>query len=146
MNLCDVTDKFAKAVIFATAYHNDQRDKSGEPYIFHCMAVAMQLKKEKERIVAVLHDVLEDTEATFQDIKDEFGMEIAEAVYMLTKQSTESYEEYLEGLKENPLSLAVKKADIYDNLLVTRIHNLDKETKQRLITKYEKAKKILYGA
>jgi GTP pyrophosphokinase len=85
-----------------------------------------QMDTRQERIVAVLHDVAEDSEYTLRKIEDKFGEEISEAVEALTKTDDEEYlEDYIPRLVENPLARKVKKADLEDNLDVTRLSDVN---------------------
>lgn len=135
---------FVKAVNYATEKHYGQKRLDGRPYITHPLAVCEQVEGIKERIVAVLHDVLEDTDATVQDLYRNFGAEIALAVLFLTKDENEPYENYITRLKlaKNPLSIAVKIADLRNNLhTIENIPDLDK--RKRLKERYERALKVL---
>lgn len=106
---------------FASKYHAGQfNDDPHEPVICHPIAVAALVDGEKEKAVAYLHDVLEDTEATEEELRALFGDEIADAVAADTRQPGEDYWEYLERVKQNPLALKVKLADL--------THNLSRET------------------
>lgn len=135
---------FVKAINYATEKHKGQKRVDGQPYITHPMAVAGMVSNEKERIVAVLHDVLEDTDATLQELYQEFGAEIALAVKFLTKEDNEPYENFITSIKlaNNPLSTAVKIADLRHNLsTIENIPDLDK--RKMLKERYERALKVL---
>lgn len=137
-------DELKFAIIFATKAHRDQTDKMGTPYIVHVMSVMSDpsLKNNDERIVAVLHDVVEDTPRELEDIRQHFRLHIAEAVKAITKHKDESYEEYLERVKQNPLALTVKKVDVNENLGKNPFMPDDQE-RDRLREKYRKALRIL---
>ena len=133
-----------KAINYATEKHDGQKRLDGKPYITHPLAVAEQVEGIPERIVAVLHDVLEDTDTTVQDLYREFGAEIALAVMFLTKDENEEYENYITRLKlaKNPLSTAVKIADLRHNLFtIENIPDLDK--RKRLKDRYIRALQVL---
>lgn len=136
---------FVKAVNYATEKHYGQKRLDGRPYITHPLAVCEQVEGMKERIVAVLHDVLEDTDATLEELYREFGAEIALAVMFLTRDiENEPYENYISRIKlaRNPLSTAVKIADLRNNLYtIENIPDLDK--RKRLKERYERALKVL---
>ena len=137
------TDKTKKAMKFCFKAHKDQVDKSGMPYVFHPFHVAEQMTAEATTIVALLHDVVEDTDYTLEDIAAEgFGKEILEAVALMTHEDDVPYLDYVAKLKENPIARAVKLADLAHNSDLSRIGEIDEETKQRL-EKYKKARAIL---
>ena len=137
------TDKTKKAMKFCFKAHKDQVDKSGMPYVFHPFHVAEQMTAEATTIVALLHDVVEDTDYTLEDIAAEgFGKEILEAVALMTHEDGVPYLDYVAKLKENPIARAVKLADLAHNSDLSRIGEIDEETKQRL-EKYKKARAIL---
>ena len=137
------TDKTKKAMKLCFEAHKDQVDKSGMPYVFHPFHVAEQMTAEATTIVALLHDVVEDTDYTLEDIAAEgFEKEILEAVALMTHEDGVPYLDYVAKLKENPIARAVKLADLAHNSDLSRIGEIDEETKQRL-EKYKKARAIL---
>ena len=137
------TDNTKKAMKLCFKAHKDQVDKSGMPYVFHPFHVAEQMTDEATTIVALLHDVVEDTDYTLEDIAAEgFGKEILEAVALMTHEDDVPYLDYVAKLKENPIARAVKLADLAHNSDLSRIGEIDEETKRRL-EKYKKAKDIL---
>ena len=137
------TDKTKKAMKLCFEAHKDHLDKSGVPYVFHPFHVAEQMTDEATTIVALLHDVVEDTDYTLEDIAAEgFGKDILEAVALMTHEDDIPYLDYVAKLKENPIARAVKLADLAHNSDLSRIGEIDEETKRRL-EKYKKAKDIL---
>jgi (p)ppGpp synthase/HD superfamily hydrolase len=113
-----------RAIVIATEAHAGQLDKGGQPYILHPLRVMLRLKTDEERIVAVLHDVLEDTEVSSSDLYNEgFSIEILEALDDVTKRENESYIDFILRIKNNKLSTSVKIADIQDNMDLSRIPN-----------------------
>lgn len=137
------TDNTKKAMKLCFKAHKDQVDKSGMPYVFHPFHVAEQMTDEAATIVALLHDVVEDTDYTLEDIAAEgFGKDILEAVALMTHEDDIPYLDYVAKLKENPIARAVKLADLTHNSDLSRIGEIDEETKRRL-EKYKKAKDIL---
>ena len=137
------TDNTKKAMKLCFKAHKDQVDKSGMPYVFHPFHVAEQMTDEATTIVALLHDVVEDTDYTLEDIAAEgFGEDILEAVALMTHEDDVPYLDYVAKLKDNPIARAVKLADLAHNSDLSRIGEIDEETKQRL-EKYKKAKAIL---
>ena len=132
-----------KAIMLAAKAHEGQKDKGGECYILHSLRVMLRCENEKERIVAVLHDVLEDTEVTQQClIESGFDKEIVDAVVCLTKKEREDYFDYIERVKKNQIAKVVKLADLADNMNLKRIKNVTEKDRQR-VEKYKKAKKML---
>ena len=133
------TDKTKKAMKLCYEAHKDQVDKSGLPYVFHPAHVAEQMTDEATTVVALLHDVVEDTDYTLEDLAAEgFGKEILEAVALMTHEDDMPYLDYVAKLKDNPIARAVKLADLAHNSDLSRIGEVDDETKQRL-EKYKKA-------
>lgn len=133
-----------KAILIATKAHMNQKDKLGEPYIIHPLTVMLSLENESERIVAILHDVIEDTNVTLDNLKEEgFSKEVLEAIDCITKRHGENYLDYLGKIKQNELALKVKLADINHNMNPERLKELDPETAVRLREKYNTALKEL---
>jgi len=128
-----------EAIIIATSAHNGQFDKCGEPYILHPMRVMLSVISVKERIIAILHDVVEDTDITIETLKKTFPLDIIEAIASITHKRSESYIEYLERCCKNPLAINIKRADISDNNSPIRLYKLDLETRTRLREKYVRA-------
>ena len=133
-----------KAKEMAENAHRGQIDKSGKAYIFHPIRVSQMGKTEEERIVGLLHDVVEDTDLTLQDLKDvDFSQEIVEAVDAITKRKGETRVDYLTRVKANKLARAVKIYDIEDNASPIRLNSLSGEVQERLQNKYDFAKHFL---
>lgn len=104
-----------RAIIIATQAHAGQVDKGGNPYILHPLRVMLKMPDEKTRIVAVLHDVLEDTPLTLEDLRKEgFSEDILEALDHLTRREGESYKKFIRRAKQHPISRLVKLEDIED--------------------------------
>lgn len=114
----------------------NQVDKGGKDYIYHPLFVASNCKSENERIVALLHDVVEDTSVTLNDLKEIFSDEIIKAIDCITNYEYLSNQEYLDRVKSNPIAKAVKIQDIKHNMDFSRLNNIDDKTKQRLKEKY----------
>jgi len=114
-------DKLAEAIALAAQAHADQRRSSGEPYIFHPLRVMMAIACEPwaskdEVIVAVLHDVVEDSPIEDGDILMRFGAIVGVAVDALTRKKGEDYANMIDRIKTNPIARKVKPFDIRDNL------------------------------
>ena len=139
------TDKTKKALKLCFEAHKNQVDKSGMPYVFHPFHVAEQMTDEATTIVALLHDVVEDTDYTLEDLAAEgFGKDILEAVALMTHEDDVPYLDYVAKLKDNPIARAVKLADLAHNSDLSRIGEIDDETRERL-EKYQKAIALLKG-
>ena len=105
-----------KALILAAKAHTGQVDKGGAPYILHPIRVMLACEGEKEKIVALLHDTLEDTALTAADLRRAgFSEEIVQAVCCLTRGQKEDYMDYIARICENALAARVKYADLQDN-------------------------------
>ncbi len=123
--------------------HKEQTDQSGMPYVFHPFHVAEQMRDEASTIVALLHDVVEDTDYTLEDLKNlGFDSEVIEAIALLTHEPDVPYEEYLERIKKNALAKTVKLADIMHNSDQTRLDAND-ERAEYWEKKYKRAREIL---
>jgi (p)ppGpp synthase/HD superfamily hydrolase len=128
-----------KAIEIATQAHQSQVDKYNAPYIMHVMRVMMRGRTETEKITGVLHDVVEDTHFTFEDLQKEgFSEEIIAALRCLTKGENEPYEQYIARIKTNTLAIAVKLNDLEDNMDVRRMPQMQPKDVDRF-NKYLKA-------
>lgn len=111
-----------KAIEIAAREHAGDIDKGGSPYIFHPLRLMFAVRKPFEKMAAVLHDVVEDTPVTLDDLKDEgFNPEVIAAVEALTKKAGESRMEAATRAAENPIAIVVKLADVTDNMDLSRI-------------------------
>jgi (p)ppGpp synthase/HD superfamily hydrolase len=128
------------AIQVARRAHEGQLDKSGRPYISHSLRVMGALRDEQERMAAVLHDVVEDTTVTLADLAEQgCPAPVLDAIAAISKREGEDQETYLARVAENPIALAVKRADIADNMSPDRLSRLDKATQERLLAKYTSA-------
>ena len=135
-----------RAIQIATEAHKGQLDKAGREYIGHPIRVMEMGKTEDEKIVGVLHDVIEDTDWTFERLEAEgFSQEVINALRCVTKTSeNENYDEFIDRVKKNPLAAAVKINDLTDNMDIRRLPYLsDKDVKRPM--RYLKACKRLTG-
>ena len=135
-----------RAIEIATQAHKGQLDKCGKDYIGHPLRVMEMGKTADEKIAGVLHDVVEDSDWTFEMLKAEgFSSEIIAALKCVTKISeNENYDDFIERIKKNPLATAVKINDLSDNMDIRRLPYLsDKDVKR--LKKYLKAYKKLIG-
>lgn len=123
--------------------HKDQLDKSGLPYVFHPFHLAEQMKDEDTTVVALLHDVIEDTDCTLDDLRAlGFNERIIEAVALMTHDDAVPYMEYVSLIKSNPIARAVKLADLRHNSDMTRLDTVTPRDVERA-EKYAKAIKLL---
>ena len=135
-----------RAIALAVEAHKDQKDRYGAPYIGHVLRVALAGRTEAEQIVGALHDVVEDTDRTFEDLRREgFSEDIIAAVECLTKRGDEEdYDAFTARVKANPLAIRVKLHDLTDNMDIRRIPKVEERDVARL-NKYLKAYRELVG-
>jgi len=136
----------AAADELAERAHAGQFDKAGNPYIEHPRAVAAMFDPDahpNEVVVSLLHDVIEDTEVTLNDLHRMFPSHIVAAVDAITIRAGETREAYYQRTKKDPLAKAVKLRDIAHNADPSRLALLDKRTRSRLEAKYAKARQAL---
>ena len=119
------TDKTKKALSICFAAHKDALDKSGAPYVFHPFHLAEQMEDEISCTVALLHDVVEDTYVTEEDLEKEFPEEVVRAVMLLTHLEGTDRQVYLENIRRDPVARRVKIADVMHNCDETRCAGSD---------------------
>ena len=139
------TDETKKALKLAYEAHKDQLDKGGMPYIYHPFHLAEQMPDEDTTVTALLHDVVEDTPYTMEDLrKMGFRESVCRALELLTHDESVPYMEYISKIKENPIAKAVKLADLQHNSDLSRLESkkLGESAKKRL-EKYKKAIMLL---
>ena len=134
-----------KAMIFAYQAHQGQLDQNGVPYVFHPIHLAEQMNDEVSCCVALLHDVVEDTEVTLEDLRREFPPSVVETVDLLTRQEDVDYFDYVRSIRSSPIAVKVKLADLAHNGDQTRCagSGISEETLRRWRDKYQKAREIL---
>jgi len=127
----------SKAIQIAVSAHNGQKDKSGADYILHPLRVMERGKTEIEKICGVLHDVVEDSDWTFEALENEgFSAEVIATLRCVTKQTEdENYDTFIDRVIKNPIATRVKFNDLLDNLDVTRLKKLNESDLER-INKY----------
>lgn len=127
-----MSEMVEKALEIATLAHQGQVDKNGVDYIEHPKAVASFVKRDEEKIVAYLHDVVEDTEVTLDDLKQAgFDDAVIFAVDCISKRANETLEDYLKRVAKSPLAVEVKLADMRHNSDITRyMHPTEKDKKR----------------
>jgi len=135
-----------RAIEIAAAAHAGQIDKAGHPYILHPLRVMLRVSTEHERMSAVLHDVVEDTPVTFEQLAREgFPQEVLLAVEALTKRPGESRLQAAERAAANPIARVVKLADNAENMDLSRIAAPTEKDFARL-REYEQVRALLLGA
>lgn len=137
------TQKTKVALKLCFEAHKNQLDKSGMPYVFHPFHLAEQMKTEETTIVALLHDLIEDTHYTINDLKEMgFDSIITDAIELLTHTDDVDYFDYVKEIKKNPIARVVKLADLHHNTDLTRLEIADEWALKRN-EKYMKAIAIL---
>ncbi|WP_244638155.1 GTP pyrophosphokinase [Clostridium fungisolvens] len=129
-----------KAICLAVDKHKGQTDKGGMPYILHPIYVMSKMENEIEKIVAILHDVVEDTDTTFEDLRNMgFSDEIVNVLDCLTRRESEDYFDYIDRIKTKPLAIKVKLADLEHNMDFRRIKDITDEDIIKRTRKYKQA-------
>ena len=133
--------KLAMQVAFDA--HKEQKDKAGLPYIFHPFHLAEQMTDEVTVCTALLHDVVEDTDMTFERLSElGFITPILDALKLLTHDKSVPYMDYIRKIAENPVARAVKLADLLHNSDLSRLDTVDEKAQKRA-EKYKQAEYIL---
>ena len=134
------------AIALSVTAHRGQIDKGGQPYILHPLRVMLKLESEEARIVAILHDVVEDNLDYPLSRLESLGYskEILEAIDCLSRRSGEDYVHFVARIKPNPLATEVKLADLEDNMDVKRLSSLSTDDFERL-QRYRRAWSELKG-
>jgi (p)ppGpp synthase/HD superfamily hydrolase len=129
-----------RAITIAATAHSGQKEKNGQPYVLHPLRLMMKVEGEAAKMAAVLHDVVEDTGWTLEDLKGEgFSEEVIEAVDRLTRRKDEEdYPAFIERAAENPIARRVKLADLEDNMNVLRLGEITEKDLER-VAKYHRA-------
>ena len=137
------TEMTNKAMVLAYEAHQGQYDKSGLPYVFHPFHLAEQVDTEEAVTAALLHDVVEDTDYTLEDLRSMgFPDTVTDALALLTHDPSVPYMEYVERLKSNPIARSVKLADLTHNSDLSRLPVVTEKGLER-VEKYRKAIKLL---
>lgn len=128
-----------KAIEMAAEAHKGQTDRAGKAYIGHVTRVMQAGVTPEERMAGILHDIVEDTHWTFEDLlREGIPADVVDAVRCLTRNEGESYGQFIERVKTNPTAIAVKLNDLRDNMDVTRLPAITDEDVARL-RKYHRA-------
>ena len=137
------TPETKKAMKLCFEAHKEQRDKSGMPYVFHPLHLAEQMPDEETTIVALLHDVIEDTSYTLEDLRNMgFENEVLDALALMTHDKSVPYMDYVARIRENRIARTVKIADLRHNSDLTRLDEIDEKARGR-IEKYKAALRLL---
>ena len=136
------TELTKKAIKIMFDTHKLQVDKSGLPYVFHPYEVASKLDDEYSVCVALLHDVVEDGDLTFDDLSNDFPSEVIEALRLLTHDSSVDYFDYVNNIKSNPIARRVKLSDLEHNMTLSRLDS-PTESDYKRVEKYKRAYSIL---
>ncbi len=142
-----LSPRVRQAIQFATLRHLGQKDKAGKPYIAHCYRVALSVWGfgEEHFIAAMLHDTVEDTPTTLDEVEALFGKAVRDAVDSVTRRETpkkESYEDFVLRSKADPIGRIVKIADVYDNMSPERRIEAPGEREKKM-ERYERALAVL---
>lgn len=133
-----------RALLLAWHAHMGQMDPGGIPYIFHPYHLAESMDDEVSCTVALLHDVLEDTDVTMDELREQFPAPVLEALDLLTHRPEQDYFEYVRAIKQNPLAVKVKLADLDHNSDFSRSQGVVSEARiTHWQNKYQKARRIL---
>ncbi|MFJ2386564.1 HD domain-containing protein [Pseudomonas koreensis] len=134
-----MTQTLERAIAIAATAHSGQVDKGGAPYILHPLKVMLRMNSLEERIVAVLHDVVEDCGISLDDLRKEgFSEAVLSAIESVTKVPGESYEDFVERAAQDPIGRVVKLADLEENSDLSRIASPSWEDLER-VEKYRRA-------
>ncbi len=136
-------DLVGKARYIATQAHHGQFDKAGNPYIGHPARVVAAVDGHYAEVVAWLHDVVEDTPVTLDQLRETFPEIVVAAVDAVTKRADATKVDYYARIRANPIALEVKLADIADNSDPQRLALVDSATRKRLSEKYAFARSSL---
>ena len=129
----DYNELYDKALQIAIRAHKGQKDKAGHDYILHPIRVSERCDDPRAKIVALLHDTIEDTDVTADYLREEgFTEEIVEAVLAVTRREGEEYDDYVRRAAQNELGRMVKRADLEDNMGIRRLPELTDRDVERL--------------
>lgn len=137
----EIKNTYNRALFIVSYFHDNQVDKVGENYLFHLLAVSNQLKDDN-KIIGLLHDILEDTNCTLEILKELFNDNIANNVFLLTHQKNMTRKDYLINVKKSKNAIIVKCSDLLHNCDLKRFDNskinISKEFKEKMYQKRER--------
>ncbi len=132
-----------RALEIALEAHRDQTDRADEPYILHPLRIMLNMKSTEKMLIATLHDVVEDSDWTLEDLRNEgFSDKVVNGVDSLSKRPDEDYKSYIERVKKNPDAIPIKLGDLGDNMNFKRLAKVSEKDCQRL-QRYHWAYKFL---
>ncbi|AWY38563.1 HD domain-containing protein [Pseudomonas putida] len=138
-----MTQTLEHAIAIAAGAHAGQVDKGGSPYILHALRVMLKVDSPEERIVAVLHDVVEDCDISLDELREEgFSETVLAAIDSLTRRPDEAYEDFIARAAQDPIGRVVKLADLEENSDLSRIANPGWDDLER-VEKYRRAMGVL---
>jgi len=131
------------AILLAAENHKGQSDRAGRPYILHPLRIMFKMQTDEERIVAVLHDVIEDTPVTLEELRMRgYSKRVLDAVDHLSRREDETYDAFIDRIAHNPLAVRVKLADLEDNMEVRTLVKQNDDDRKRL-ARYRAAREKL---
>ena len=134
-----------KAISIALEAHCGQKDGDGSPYILHPLRMMARVETGTQKIVAILHDVVENTDWTFKDLEQKgFSKKVLKSLDCLTRRRGESYKKFVKRAASDPVAKRVKLADLLDNMDVRRLEKVTPKNARRL-SKYNQAWRFLIG-
>ncbi len=137
-------EQLCLAIEVASEVHKAQVDRNGIPYIGHVMRVSNTGTTIQEKIVGALHDVIEDSQLTIEDLQNKgFDSNILDAVHAMTHYDDETYDEYIDRIIQNSIATRVKINDLVDNMDLRRLHSLDESAIFRVRKYFDAYKKII---
>jgi (p)ppGpp synthase/HD superfamily hydrolase len=140
------TAETKKAMKLCFEAHKEQKDKAGLPYVFHPFHLAEQMPDEETTVTALLHDVIEDTPYTLQDLRGMgFSEAVLDALALMSHDKSVPYPDYVAALRPNRIARTVKLADLRHNSDLTRLDAVDEKTLSR-VEKYKAASRLLSEA
>lgn len=113
-----------KAISFSIDKHRGQNDLGGDEYILHPIRVMNNVEGEFKKIIAILHDIVEDTDVSLDEIEKEFGIEVKEKIGLLTHKKDMSYDDYIKRISKDLIATEIKIADLKDNLMPARLRKI----------------------
>lgn len=135
---------FERALTLASVKHAAKKDKAGAPYMLHVIRVMMGVETQHDQIVALLHDLLEDTDVTKNDLLDfGFNEDTVKQVELLTRRGDEDYMDYIKRLSVDDSAIRVKLSDLFDNQNRTRLKEQLTEADILRLNKYHRAEEYL---
>jgi (p)ppGpp synthase/HD superfamily hydrolase len=121
------------AILLAAQAHHGQRDRNGQPYVLHVLRVMLRVETDEQRTAAVLHDLVEDTPHSLDELRAlGFGEHVVHAVDCLTHRDGEPYEAYVQRAASDPIARVVKLADLEDNMDLRRLDEITERDLARL--------------